>query len=549
MKILYNARIHPLDSRQPAAAAIAIHEGKILAVGTSYEILERYGRGVAESRTTEDSPGVEGHGREDLGNRVVMPGLTDAHIHLQSYSLSLQMVDCETHTMEECLHRVGERSRATPPGTWIRGHGWNQNNWPGGFGTAEDLDAVAPDHPVFLTAKSLHAGWMNSAAMHLANIESGTPDPPGGRLGRDVSGNPDGILFETAMDFGYDAIPEPTAEQVTDAIRSAQQTLWRLGLTGAHDYDRSRCFSALQILRSNGELGLRVIKGIPLEDLHQAAAIGLRSGFGDDFLRIGSIKAFADGALGPQTAAMFQPYAGESREENRGMLFMDGEQFYEHGRLAAAHGFSMAVHAIGDRAIHEMLNGYEHLRKYERDELGMGGDKPILRHRIEHVQLLHPDDVGRLAKLGIIASMQPIHATSDMRMAERYWGPRSALSYALRTQLEQGALLALGSDAPVESPNPFWGLHAAVTRRRQDGSPGPDGWYPQQRISLQDAVQGFTTGPAYAAGMENRLGRLAPGFLADLLVLENDPFTCPPDELADIMPWRTMVAGKWVWGA
>jgi len=221
---------------------------------------------------------------------------------------------------------------------------------------------------------------------------------------------------------------------------------------------------------------------------------------------------------------------------------MDGEELFEHGRKAAQVGLGMTVHAIGDRANHEVLNAYEQLRSYEKEN-GL----PALRHRIEHVQVLHPDDLARLGKLNIIASMQPIHATSDMLMADAFWGERSQYAYAMRTQLDNGARLALGSDAPVESPNPFWGLHAAVTRRRADGSPSADGWYPEQKLTLAEAVEGYTLGPAYAAGMEDRLGRLAPNHLADLIVLEKDPFTCEPDELLSMQSSATMVAGEWVW--
>lgn len=523
----------------PIATAIAIQGDRILALGSDYEILKEFG-GICQA--------FEPVELVELEKRAVIPGLTDAHFHLENYAFSLQMVDCEVPSREGCIRKVGERARSAQPGDWIRGHGWNQNEWPEGFGTATDLDAVAPDNPVFLTAKSLHAAWMNSAALRIAGIGTDTVDPPGGRLGRDANGHPSGILFESAMDFGYKVIPEPDVSQAAQAIDAAQKTLWRLGLTCVHDFDQSRCFAALQSLHANHALGLRVIKGIPVEDLPHAVGVGLRTGFGDDLLRIGSVKAFADGALGPQTAAMMQPYEGDTTGENRGMLLMDGEELFEHGRLAARNGLSMAVHAIGDRAVHEMLNGYEHLRAYEQNELGMYPGRSALRHRIEHVQLLHPDDLGRLAKLGVVASMQPIHATSDMHIADRYWGKRAALSYALHSQLEQGAVLAFGSDAPVESPNPFWGIHAAITRRRRDGSPGPQGWFPEQRLTVSEALHGFTTGPAYAAGMEDRMGKLAPGCLADLVVLDNDPFNCPPDEIASTLPWRTMIGGSWVWG-
>ena len=520
---LYNAKITTLDARQPAAGALLIRDGRV-------------------TRLDAEAQPPAGEKAIDLGGQTVLPGLTDAHIHLEHYALGLQKVDCETATRGECLRRVAERAAVTRPGEWILGHGWNQNNWPDGFGSATDLDSIAPRNPVYLTAKSLHAGWANSAALRLAGIGPGTPDPAGGRLGRDASGAPDGILFESAMELVSRAVPEPGVEDVAQALRAAQHELWRMGLTGAHDFDRRRCFAALQRLHASGELRLRVLKSLPLEDLPHAAALGLRSGFGDDWLRLGGIKMFADGALGPQTAAMLQGYEGAP--ENRGMLLMDSEEIFEHGRLAADSGFPIAVHAIGDRANHEVLEALDQLRVYERDHLA--GDGARLRHRIEHVQLIHPDDAWRLAALGVTASMQPLHATSDMLMADRYWGSRSATAYALKLQQQHGANLAFGSDAPVESPNPFWGLYAAVTRRRPDGSPGPQGWYPEQRLDLATALHGYTRGAAYLAGWEDRLGRLAPGCYADLIVLKDDPFGQPPDELHRLLPAATMVGGEWV---
>jgi predicted amidohydrolase YtcJ len=528
---LYNARIYTLDEAKPFVSALAIDQGRILMCSDDDSI-----RAEFASRMT----GV------DLGGKVVIPGLTDAHIHLEYYALGLQKVDCETSTREECLQRVAARARQTPDGEWILGHGWNQNDWAGGFGMASDLDAVAPHNPVYLTAKSLHAGWANSAALRLAKINSTTPDPPDGRLGRDIRGEPDGILFESAMDLMAQAIPEPTWQQSEQAIQAALPQLWRMGLTSVHDFDRKRCFMALQSLRQRGELRLRVLKSIPLEDLEHALEVGLRSGFGDDWLRIGGVKLFADGALGPHTAAMFEPY--EEDASNKGMLFLDSEQIYEYGRQAVEGGLSLAIHAIGDRANHEVLNAFERLRTYEAQVKQAEGrfDEPQLRHRIEHVQALHPRDVGRLAELGVIASMQPIHALSDMDMADRFWGARARLAYAWKSQLHNGANLIFGSDAPVDSPNPFWGLYAAVTRRRFDGSPGPQGWHPEQRLSLAQAIHAYTTGAAYAAGCEDRLGKLAPGYLADLLVLDDDPFTCQADLLRSIQPRATMVSGEWV---
>lgn len=525
MKLLYNAYIRTQDPSHPTESAIAIDHDRIVAVGEADTLLTQYANAK----------------KQNMDGRVILPGLTDAHLHLKNYALSLQKVDCETDTKEECLRRVAERARNAKPGEWILGHGWNQNMW-GSWPTALELDTIAPSNPVYLTAKSLHAAWANTAALKLAIINAQTPHPQNGQIQREESGNATGILLETAMELVGGMVPEPTINEIADAMEKAQSILWKMGLTGVHDFDRRDSFMALQQLHKHGKLKLRVLKNIPVELLDQAYELGLSAGFGDDWLRIGSVKVFMDGALGPHTAAMFQPYIGE--EENRGILNMDGEELFEYGRTAAQVGLGLTVHAIGDRANHEVLNAYEQLRNYESEN-----HFPALRHRIEHVQVIHPDDAARLGQMNIIASMQPIHATSDMRMADAFWGERSRLAYALKTQLNYGARLALGSDAPVESPNPFLGLYAAVTRRRADGSPSAEGWYPEQKLTMAEAWEGFTMGPAYAAYMENRLGRLAPGYLADLIVLDasQDPFTCDPEELLTMQSSATMVGGEWVW--
>ena len=525
MKILHNARIYTLDPAHPQVSTLVIDHGRVVATGGP-ELLDSFSAAS----------------REDWGGRVILPGLTDAHIHLMHYALGLRKVDVETSTKAEALRRVAERAVTTAPGQWILGHGWQQNDWGGEFPTAAELDAIAPDKPVYLTAKSLHAAWANTAALRMAGIGSGTPDPLNGKILRDEKGQANGILLESAMSLVENSLPQPGLAEVADAIEAALPILHQMGLTGAHDFDYRACFMALQALDAQKRLKLRVTKSIPVDLLEHAFALGLRTGFGSENLRIGSVKAFMDGALGPRTAAMFAPYLNEP--QNQGILNMDGEELFEHGRQAAEAGLSMAVHAIGDRAVHEVLDAFEQLRGYERDH-----NLPALRHRIEHVQIIHPDDASRLGKMNIIASMQPIHATSDMFAADRYWGERARLAYAPKTQLDAGAILAFGSDAPVESPNPFWGLHAAVMRRRADGSPGPEGWYPEQRLSFENALKGFTVGAAYAAGLENCRGRLAPGFDADLIVLEKDPFNCPNDEIRNMKPDATMIAGEWVWKA
>ncbi len=521
MQVLHNAKIFSLDAKNTQYQALAIADDKILAAGSEAEILSAF-EGRASFRNLE--------------GRTVIPGLIDAHIHLMHYALGLARVDCETITKAECLRRISQRAQETPPGNWILGHGWNQNVWPEGFGSAADLDTAAPHHPVYLSSKSLHSSWVNSKALRAAQIDANTRDPLDGKIERTASGNPTGILFEGASNLVLAVIPEPTPAAARQALQAIQPVLWQMGLTGVHDFDRRACFMGLQALHSDGLLQLRVLKSLPLESLSEALEIGLQTGFGDDWLRIGGVKCFTDGALGPHTAAMLQPY---ENDHQKGMLIMDEEELFEKGKLAAANGLALAIHAIGDRANHETLNALEKLRQIERP------NRP-LRHRIEHVQLLHPQDLGRLAELNIIASMQPIHATSDMVMADDYWGKRAAYAYAWKSQLAHGARLAFGSDAPVESPNPFWGLHAAITRQRQDGSPGEDGWYPEQRLDRENALRAYTSGAAYAANMENRLGQLSPGYLADLLVLETDPFTCPPTEIYRIKPQATMVGGQWV---
>ena len=506
MRILHNAKVRTMNPIQPFAAAIAEENGRILAVGSNEDVL-----GLA-NRQTEI---------EDLHGQTIWPGLTDAHIHLDYYAFSLNKVDCETKTKEECLRRVAERARITPPGEWVIGHGFDQNQWQGGYGSADELDAAAGDHPAFLTAKSLHAAWANHAALQLAGIDHSTSAPAGGTIQRDGSGEPTGILLENAVERVERILPTPSVQAAADAIEQAQEQIWSVGLTGVHDYDRRRCFQALQILDSQDRLHLHVVKGIPFKSLAEAVSLGLRSGFGGDYLRIGSVKLFSDGALGPQTAAMQQPYENSS---NTGVLLLDRNDILEIGQKAAMGGLSLAVHAIGDRANHEMINGFALLRNYEEQN-----HLPHLRHRIEHVQVLLSEDLHRLKELDIIASMQPIHATSDMDTADHYWGTRSRYAYAFQSLLEIDTKMAFGSDAPVESPNPFLGLHAAVSRTRTSGYPGGQGWYPEQRITLEKALACYTIGPAFAAGLEHVHGQIMPGFFADLIVLENDPFELAPE--------------------
>jgi len=378
----------------------------------------------------------------------------------------------------------------------------------------------------------------NTRAMEGAGITAETPDPSGGRIVRDDAGRPTGLFLEEAMRLIQDAVPRPDAAALARILPPALEHLARLGLTAVHDMGDLVSFEAYQRLRADGAPpSLRIVFYLPLEGLEHALALRLRSGLGDDFLRIGGLKVFADGALGPRTAAMLEPYIGEP--ENRGILTMAPEELWEVVRRAARGGLALAIHAIGDRANRLVLDTLAALPPENRARL---------RHRIEHVQLLHPDDVGRLAALGVVASMQPIHAVQDAPMADRYWGPaRCATAYAWRSLLDAGTVLAFGSDCPVEDPNPFLGIHAAVTRSRPDGYGGPEGWVPAQRITVEEAVRAYTWGAAHAAGREGRLGTLAPGKWADLVVLDQDIFSTDPSLIPQTQVLGTMVGGRWAY--
>jgi predicted amidohydrolase YtcJ len=523
MKIFHNAHIYSPEN--PDATAFVVNQGCFLALGTDDEVMDSFPK-------AELSVNLEG--------RTVWPGLTDSHVHLRHLAESMSIVDCETDTLKECLSRIKAAAEKLPENAWVRGHGWNQNLWKEGFGTAEQLDSICGGRPAYLTAKSLHAAWVNSKALELAGINAQTPDPTSGMIQRDEKGHPTGILFESqALAMIESSIPKPSQEELTAKLEALLPELWKLGLIGIHDFDGFECWQALQILHNEGRLQLRVRKNILHEHMDAFIHAGLRTDDGSDLLHMGGVKLFSDGALGPQTGAMIQPY---EQTEEVGLLLMTEEEILAIGKQAVNHGLALTIHAIGDLANHVVLNAYEKLRVYESDH-----DLPHLQHRIEHVQVIDPDDLPRLAALDIIASVQPIHATSDMVIADKYLGDRSRNAYAFNTLQESGATLIFGSDAPVESVNPFYGIHAAVTRRRLDGSPGPDGWHPEQRLALEDALAGFSRTPAEVANRGMRLGKIADGYRADFLILNEDPFGMEPQALGHILPEATFIDGRCVY--
>src|SRR6266540_1336375 len=432
--------------------------------------------------------------RIDLHGRTVIPGFVDAHFHLLAYCLSRERLQLEgAETLESALGLVGQAAVAAPPRAWVTGRGWDRNLWPGAaFPSRHDLDRVARGRPVFLLSRDAHAVWVNTAALELAGIGRDTPDPPGGRILREPNGTPSGILLEEAGRPLRELADQPSLEASVASLHEGQDALLRLGVTAVHSFEGARAFEALQVLDSRGELRLRVFAGLPSHVLAAASRIGLRTGFGSQRLRVGLLKLFADGALGSGTAAMLAPYTDSA----------------------------------------------ETIRSEEP------GRQQILR--IEHAQLVDPDDLGRFGRLDVVASMQPLHVTSDMRIADRRWGSRCRTAYPWRSVLEAGARLAFGTDCPVEPPDPFRGVHAAATRQLPDGDP-PGGWHPEQRLTVPEAVRAYTLGSADAAGLAHEHGSVATGKLADLLVLSADPYAIPPEELFGISVEMTIFDGQVVY--
>jgi predicted amidohydrolase YtcJ len=523
--LLHGGRVHVGDGR--SAEAIVLRDGRVAAVGSASEL----------RRDASDAEAI------DVRGGLIVPGWTDAHVHFMWWSFQMTQLDLrEIADLGDALARIQRFAAALRPGAWLLGGRFDKNLW-GRWPTAAELDRVTGDRPAVLRSRDGHSRWLNMKALALAGIDATTPDPAGGRIERATSGAPTGVLFENATRIADAVIPPPTADDCLAALVRGQEEAWRRGVVGIEDFEDALAFDAWRRLHASGRLGIRVAMGIPyrapsaaagesgrrmfasmsrnpvIEDLDRASAsapphdfptalaAGMRTGDGDEWLRVGHLKIFTDGALGSQTAALEEPYAGT---DDRGILTIDREEIISAVAQAAAAGIAVAIHAIGDRAVHLALDAIEPTRKIA----------PALRQKIEHVQLVRADDLGRFAKLGVIASMQPIHATSDRDLADRYWGPeRVTRAYPWRTFLASGVTLAFGSDAPVEPIDPLIGIHAAISRRRPSDAAA---WTPAQRLSLDEALAGYASGAAYALGRERSAGTLAPGMAADVTVVDRD---------------------------
>ncbi|MGD9315380.1 MAG: amidohydrolase [Anaerolineae bacterium] len=524
--ILHNGRIHTMDPKRPKAEAVAIDSGVLVAVGLDGEIL---------SLAEKDTEIV------NLGGRSVTPGLVDAHVHFERLAATLIRTDLSgVPSLREALQRVSQAAAGKGPDEWVHGYGWASDRWSdSGTPTAAALDRVAPHCPVLLDHKIfLHGAWANSRALEMAGITARTPDPPGGKIQRDEQGNPTGILFEEAVTLVSRHVPPLSTARLAEAMRKAQELCWQVGLVGLHDLDGATSFRALQSLHRQGQLGLRVIKNLPVDLLEHAIALGLQSGFGDDWLRIGSIKIFADGALGTRSALLFAPYGDDPR--NYGITVTDKALMLEQALRASREGLSLAIHAIGDRAVHDVLDVLEVVRG---DEAERGIPPQHLRHRIEHLQICPAADRERLAPLGVIASMNPYHVIPDAEVVDRILGERGRFTHTYRDVLETGATVVFSSDAPFAPIDPWQGIMAAVMRQSPE-SPFNRGWYPEQKLTLAEAIHGFTMAAAITAGQERRQGSVSEGKLADLVIFDRDIFDLSPDGYPEVTVAGTLVGGK-----
>jgi len=528
--VLRGGKIVTMNPRQPEAEAIAIVGRRIARLGSSREIEPMIG---PRTRVIE------------LRGRLVVPGFIESHGHLLGLGQSRLILDLRgAKSAEEVAARVAAKVREARPGEWILGRGWDQNEWPQKeFPTHDILDRVAPENPVYLTRVDGHAAWVNRRALELAGITRETADPPGGRLLRDAEGRPTGVLIDRAMNLVARHIPPRSREENKRALLLAIEECLRSGITSFHDAGASReAIELYKELLREGALRLRLYVMISGRDealrdeyLQRGPEIGL----GEHHLTIRAIKLVADGALGSRGAALLEPYADEPT--NSGLLLLSEEEIFRIARRALAAGFQVNTHAIGDRANRVVLNAYERAFR----EFPNVTDH---RFRIEHAQIVDEADIPRFARLGVIASMQAIHATSDMPWVPARLGDARTRegAYVWRKFLAHGVRIANGSDAPVEPVNPLLGFYAAITRQDERGNP-PGGWYPDQRMTREEALRSFTLDAAYAAFEDSLKGSLEPGKLADLVVLSRDIMTIPPSEILRTEVDMTIVDGRIVY--
>lgn len=522
-RILVGGSVWTGDAAVPAAEAVAIAAGRITAVGNSEEMRTLAG---------PDTEVIE------LEGRFAMPGFIDTHTHFLDGGLRLESVDLrDAATPDEFTRRLAEYAGQVPPGTWILGGDWDHEMWGGELPDRDWIDAVTSEHPVFVTRLDWHMALANSKALELAGFDPTAPDPAGGEIVRDETGRPTGVFKDAAMEFLFAAVPEPTDAEQDSALAAAFRYAASLGVTGVHDMGSWDGLAAYERAHARGSLTLRVRAFVPLSTVERLATfVDERGGTGDDMLSWGGLKGFVDGSLGSSTALFFDPYL--DTPSTSGLAVIGMNELAARVTAADAAGLQVAIHAIGDRANAELLDLYEALvREHgERDR----------RYRIEHAQHLRPEDYGRFAELGVIPAMQPYHAIDDGRWAERKIGPaRARTTYAFRSLAAAGAGPAFGSDWTVAPLDPLLGVYAAVTRRTLDGA-HPEGWIPDQKLTVDQALTAYTRDAARAGFNDDRVGTLKPGMLADIVVLDRSPFDVEPERIKDLEVEMTIVGGETV---
>jgi predicted amidohydrolase YtcJ len=523
--LLVSGTIHTLNPERPRAEALLARDGRIVQLGT-----------LADCRRAARRDAVH----LDARSGCAVPGLADAHGHVVLHARFLEEVRCDgAADAETCAARAAARAAALPRSAWVRGRGWDENRWRGGaLPTVETLTAAVPHHPALLERVDGHAAWVNARALELAGIDAHTPDPPGGRIVRDSSGRPAGVLVDTAQDLVHERIPPPSAEELRRLLRAGLADLARLGLTAVHDAGcTSSVLRAYARMAADDSLPLRIyamVDGGQREGPLAAELARWSAQPSIGRLDVRAVKLFSDGALGSRGAALLDGYADAPSEH--GLFLVPPAELRQRIRLVAQAGFQPAVHAIGDAACREVLSAYAALA----GEL----DVARLRPRVEHLQIVRPEDLRVLREVGGVASMQPVHATSDASWAAARLGDGSPAlrgAYAWRQVLTSGARLAFGSDFPVESPDPRLGLHAAETRRPPGASAA---WTPEERLDRLEALRAFTGGPAWASFAEHRRGMLREGFDADLTVFAEDLLAVDAERVPHVPVLAAVVAGR-----
>lgn len=520
---------HTMAARRTRAHGVAIRGGQIVAVDTRRGLRRLRGRGTRVI---------------DIGRGAITPGLVDSHTHFFYWALMRTMViDLSTAmTLADALELLRRGARTRRVGDWVCGRGFDQNRWGSGFPTAADIDRVLPDVPVMARSRDGHSAWLNSAGMRRAGIGRETSDPKGGRYLRDVHGRPTGIAQETAVD----ALPDPLAElarareprslaAIDRALHAAYAEAWRFGIVGVHSMDDAGSLWHLARHHASRVLGVRVVHAVPLANLAHASALGLRSGVGDNWLRIGGVKIFSDGALGSQTAYMFDPYP---QRGDCGVANIAGTELREAVSAAARDGWVSWIHAIGDRAVSETVAAQaaalpvlRAMRRATKPDLR--GGSAAMPPRVEHAQCARAADIRAMARAGIVASMQPCHILGDIATADRHWPAARRDAYPFRRMLRAGVTVAMGSDVPIESIDPRRSLFGGVARTDERGEPR-GGWFPKERLRAAEVIEGFTVGAARSVGAWPRSGVLAPGAAADVTLWASDPVAAPGESLLEI---------------